>query len=214
MALPLPPICPTHRAFREGRRSILENGAGNLSNVNDVNNSVSDYMNRSMGFRTLQSVFLNYQPIADRGTIVAPTDPRTNGTKRLYSAQQWGKNAIYINTDSRSYRDIRIKTANAGADDTTSPRADNMGRTYLGATQLAWLEQTLLDAQNAGTPWKFVSVSDPIDQLGPQRDGLLLGAEKKARLHQKRSGLQSSTKLQSSQANSGCMRPELGRVLQ
>ena len=44
--------------------------------------------------------------------------------------------------------------------------------------------------------------------------GLPLGAEKKARLHQKRSGLQSSTKLQSSQANSGCMRPELGRVLQ
>ena len=39
-------------------------------------------------------------------------------------------------------------------------------------------------------------------------------AEKKARLHQKRSGLQSSTKLQSSQANSGYMRPELGRVLQ
>ncbi len=43
---------------------------------------------------------------------------------------------------------------------------------------------------------------------------LLLGAEKKARLYQKRSDLQSSTKLQSSQANSGCMRPELGRVLQ
>ena len=39
---------------------------------------------------------------------------------------------------------------------------------------------------------------------------LLLGAEKKARLHQERSGLQSPTKLQSSQENSGCMRPELG----
>ena len=35
---------------------------------------------------------------------------------------------------------------------------------------------------------------------------------KKARPHPKRSDLQSSTKLQ--QANSGCMRPELGRVLQ
>jgi hypothetical protein len=142
------------------------NGAGNPGNVNDVNTSMSDFMNRSVGFLTLQQVFLNYQPMADRGSVLAPLDPRTNGTKRLYSAQYWGKNVIYINTDSRSYRDIRIKTGNAGADDTTAPRADNPGRTYLGATQLAWLERTLLDAQDAGTTWKFVSVSDPVDQIG------------------------------------------------
>ena len=30
------------------------NGAGNQGNVNDANNSVSDYMNRSLGFQTLQ----------------------------------------------------------------------------------------------------------------------------------------------------------------
>src|SRR6185295_15920347 len=64
------------------------------------------------------------------------------------------------------YRDIRLKTSNAGADD-TGPRADNADRTYLGDTQFAWLSQTLLDAQNNGTTWKFVSISDPIDQLGP-----------------------------------------------
>ncbi len=33
-------------------------GSGNLNNVNDVNNSASDYMNRSTGFQTLQQVFL------------------------------------------------------------------------------------------------------------------------------------------------------------
>jgi hypothetical protein len=92
----------------------------------------------------------------------------------LYSAQQWGKNAIYVNTDARSYRDLRLKTANGGADDTTAPRANNPGRTYLGATQLAWLKQTLLDAQAAGTPWKFISISDPIDQLGPIGGALTL----------------------------------------
>src|SRR5262249_46373857 len=150
------------------------NGAGNPGNLNDVNNSLSDYMNRSPGFRTLQNVFLNYQPIADRGTVNNPGDPRTDGTKRLYFAQQWGKNAIYIDTDSRSYRDLRIKTANGSADDTTAPRANFPGRTYLGATQLAWLEQTLLEAQNAGTPWKFVSISDPIDQIGPIGGALTL----------------------------------------
>jgi phosphodiesterase/alkaline phosphatase D-like protein len=142
------------------------NGSGNPGNANDVNSSATDYMNRSVGFRTLQSVFLSYQPIADRGLVHARKDPRTDGSKRLYSAHQWGKNLIFINTDARSYRDLRLKTADGSADD-TGLRAANPDRTYLGATQLAWLEQTLLEAERAGTRWKFVSVSDPIDQIGP-----------------------------------------------
>ena len=150
------------------------NGTGNQGNVNDVNFSAADYMNRSAGFQMLQNVFLNYEPMADRGTIASPSDPRTDTTKQLYFAQQWGRNAIYVNTDSRSYRDLRLKTANGGADDTTAPRANNPRRTYFGATQLAWLKQTLLDAQNSGTTWKFVSISDPIDQIGPLGGGLTL----------------------------------------
>ena len=142
------------------------NGAGNVGNTNDVNVSATDFMNRTTGFQTLENVFLAYQPIADRGTISAPGDARTDGTKQLYSATPWGKNALYINTDSRSYRDIRLKTATGSADD-TGTRADNPARTYLGATQFAWLKQTLLTAEQNGVPWKFVSVSDPIDQLGP-----------------------------------------------
>jgi phosphodiesterase/alkaline phosphatase D-like protein len=144
-----------------------KNGSGNPGNVNDANNSPSDYMNRSMGFQTLQNVFLEYQPIADHGTVSNPADPRTNGTKQLYFAQQWGKNAIFINTDARSYRDIRMKSADGSLDDTSAPRANNKDRTYLGATQFAWLKQTLLTAENAGTTWKFVQLSDPIDQIGP-----------------------------------------------
>jgi phosphodiesterase/alkaline phosphatase D-like protein len=150
-----------------------DNGTGNPGNVNDVNNSQMDYMNRSTGFMTLRSVFLNYQPMTDRHTVNAPTDPRTDGTVQLYFSQPWGKNAILITTDTRSYRDLRIKTANGSADD-TGPRADNTGRTYLGKTQLDWLKQTLLAAQNAGTPWKFIVISDPIDQLGPIGGALTL----------------------------------------
>jgi phosphodiesterase/alkaline phosphatase D-like protein len=149
-------------------------GSGNVNNVNDAADllsssdlaSLGGFMNKAVGFQALQNVFLEYEPIVDRGTVNAPGDPRTNGTKQLYSAIQWGRNSLFVNTDSRSYRDLRLKTANAAADD-TGPRADNPNRTYLGATQLAWLKQTLLDAQNNGTTWKFVSVSDPIDQLGP-----------------------------------------------
>ena len=80
-----------------------------------------------------------------------------------------------MNADSRSYRDIRLKTSDASADD-TGPRADNPHRTFLGATQLAWLKQTLLDAQNNGTTWKFVSVSDPIDQIGGSLNGVTAAA--------------------------------------
>ncbi len=142
-----------------------DNGAGNIGNTNDVN-TTGDFMNRSIGFQTLQNVFLSYQPIADRGFINAPADSRSDSTPPLFLARQWGQNAIYINTDTRSYRDLRLKTTNGAADD-TGPRAANTNRTMLGATQLAWLKQTLLTAQTAGISWKFVSVSDPLDQLGP-----------------------------------------------
>jgi phosphodiesterase/alkaline phosphatase D-like protein len=142
--------------------------------ANDVtpNDGSVPFINKSGGFQTLQQVFENYQPIGDRGLINAPSDPRTNGTRQLYFAQQWGRNAIFINTDCRSYRDIRMKTA-ANADETGS-RADNPDRTMLGATQLAWLEQTLLDAEQAGTIWKFINISDPIDQIGPIGGSLTL----------------------------------------
>lgn len=147
------------------------NGSGNVGNVNDINSSATDYMNRAQGFLTLQQVFFNYQPIRENratgGVISAPSDPRTDGTKQLYFAQQWGKNALYVTVDDRTYRDIRLKSSNGAADDTAAPRANNPNRTMLGATQLAWLKQTLLDAQTAGTPWKFIAISDPIDQLGP-----------------------------------------------
>ncbi len=147
-----------------GRGADARDNVG--GNVNDVNTSATDIMNRAPGWQILRDTFLSYQPMADRGTVSAPNDPRTNGTKQLYSSQKWGKNAIYINTDARSYRDIRLKSANASADD-TGVRANNPNRTYLGATQLAWLQQNLLDAQNSGATWKFVSISDPIDQIGP-----------------------------------------------
>jgi phosphodiesterase/alkaline phosphatase D-like protein len=151
-------------------------GAGVDARVssNDVtpNNGSVPFMNRSGGFQRLQQVFENYQPTTERGLINVPADPRTNGTRQLYFAQRWGKNAIFINTDCRSYRDIRMKTA-ANADD-TGPRADNPDRTMLGATQLAWVEQTLLDAQHGPPTWKFINISDPIDEIGPIGGNLTL----------------------------------------
>jgi acid phosphatase len=157
----------------------MSSGAGldARGSSNDVN-TTGTFMNKAVGFQTLEQVWANYQPVKeDRGggpggLISAPGDARTDGTKQYYYAQQWGKNAIFINVDDRSYRDIRMKTA-ANADD-TGARAGNPNRTMAGATQLAWLEQTLLNAQNAGLPWKFVVISDPIDQIGPIGGALTL----------------------------------------
>src|SRR5438477_3158885 len=82
-----------------------------------------------------------------------------------------GPTAFTFQTDDRSYRDIRLKTS--GAADDLGPRTDNPNRTMLGTTQLQWLEDTLLQAQKDGTPWKFVAISSPIDQVGsPSATGL------------------------------------------
>src|SRR5262245_2071701 len=149
-------------------------GVDARTNANDVtpNDGSVSFMNESGGFQVLQQVFMNYQPIKERGLIQAPADPRTDGTRRLYFAQQWGKNLIFINLDDRSYRDIRMKTA-ANADE-TGARADNLSRTMLGATQLQWLKNTLLAAEQAGTRWKVINISDPIDQIGPIGTNLTL----------------------------------------
>lgn len=152
----------------------MPTGAGVDARVaaNDVNTSGS-FINQSEGFQTLQQVYLNYQPIADRGTVNAPQDARTHGTKQLFMEQQWGKNVLFFNVDDRSYRDIRIKTA-ANADDTSAPRANNPNRTMLGKTQLEQLEQKLLNAQTVGITWKVIAISDPIDQIGPIGGALTL----------------------------------------
>ncbi|MFI3138292.1 MAG: alkaline phosphatase D family protein, partial [Methylococcaceae bacterium] len=152
----------------------MPSGAGVDARIdsNDVNTS-GTFINKTLGFQTLQQVYLNYQPIADRGVVNTPQDPRMNGTKQQFMAQAWGKNALFFNTDARSYRDIRIKTA-ANADETTAPRANNPKRTMLGVTQLALLEQALFNAQSTGIVWKFVTTSDPIDQIGPIGGALTL----------------------------------------
>ena len=127
-------------------------------------NTTGTYLNQTFAFKTLEQAYLDYQPVREN-IISAPNDPRTDGTQQLYGAHQWGENLVYINTDTRSYRDARLKKADGTTDD-TGARADNPDRTLLGKTQLSWLKQTLLDAQANGTAWKFVAVSDPIDQIG------------------------------------------------
>jgi phosphodiesterase/alkaline phosphatase D-like protein len=159
-----------------GAPAILAPNAGNGTNnlTYDVNKT-GTFINDTVGFQTLERAYLDYQPVREK-IISAPSDARTDGTVQLYNANQWGANVLYINTDTRSYRDVRLKTSDANGvittTDDTGVRADNVDRTLLGKTQLAWLKQNLLDAQKNGTTWKFVSVTDPIDQIGAIGSGL------------------------------------------
>ncbi len=153
-----------------GAPDVLASNAGNGTNntAYDVNKT-GKFINQTAGFKSLIQAYSDYQPIKEK-LVVAPDDARSNGTQQLYNSQQWGQNVLYINTDTRSYRDVRLKTTDAAGNvtntDDTSARADNPDRTLLGKTQLAWLKQNLLDAQKNGVAWKFVAIADPIDQLG------------------------------------------------
>ncbi len=137
-------------------------GVDAANQSNDVNNT-AQYINKTPGFKLLVQAYSDYQPIREK-IIKADNDPLINGTLQLYFAQPWGANAILINVDDRSYRDIRLKTANHKDD--TGIRADNPQRTMLGKTQLNWLKQTLTNAQTKGVIWKFIAISSPIDETG------------------------------------------------
>jgi phosphodiesterase/alkaline phosphatase D-like protein len=150
-----------------GNRQFINGGAPASAPFNttdpqfDVNTS-GTYMHNTAGYHVLQQAYDDYQPIRV-ATVSAPSDPRSDGTQQMYFAQQWGANSMFINVDDRTNRDIRLRNA---AGDDTGPRADNPARTMLGVTELNWLEQTLVTAEQNGITWKIVATSSPIDQIG------------------------------------------------
>src|ERR1700738_5115971 len=143
-------------------------------------NTTGSYDNKTPAFRAVEKAFLDFHPTRSSISgdpvkgyalsgpqVSAPGDLRSDGTPQLYFAQQWAANCIYIQTDDRSYRDIRLtKPGNSGPIDDIGQRADNPNRTMLGTTQLQWLKSTLEQAQRDGISWKFVAISSPIDQVG------------------------------------------------
>jgi phosphodiesterase/alkaline phosphatase D-like protein len=167
--------------FREG----VDFDTTNTKNY--VFNRSVDFINKSPEHRALIDTWLRYMPL--QPTLQATTsDPRTDNTYKLYGAQQWGKHAIAVTTDLRSYRDAKFTQLSAdGKSESDYAGKDASGtviteatqdsatdanlRTILGETQRNWLKQSLLDAQKAGTTWKFVFLASPIDQTGRVSDG-------------------------------------------
>lgn len=158
-----------------GNKNSFREGA-DLHSANVVFNQSGTFLNQTPEHRALVDTWFESMPLQDLGRLNAPLDARSHGTRQLYGAQQWGRHALYINVDTRSYRDAKITAVAGGEDDVTGPEIDLAAgaqqRTMLGSTQLAWLKQTLLEAKTQGTTWKFVSLSSPIDITGiPGSDG-------------------------------------------
>jgi len=152
-----------------GPFSLRTSSANGSSNPADDVNTTGQFINDAVTFDTLEQAFLDYQPIRTPERIVAPGDPRSDGELKLYGTQQFGQNAQVFNLDTRTFRDVRLNKATGGDD--TGARADNPSRTLLGATQKAWLKQSLLDAEAAGVTWKFINITDPIDIIGAYGSG-------------------------------------------
>ncbi len=112
-------------------------------------NSTGSYDNKTAAFRTLEKAFLDFHPTRSSISgnpgngyrlsgprVSAPADLRTDDTPQLYFAQQWGANCIYIQTDDRSYRDIRLaKLGNRGP-------IDDVGRAPTTQTGQCWVQRS------------------------------------------------------------------------
>src|SRR5262249_8278403 len=117
-----------------GNRQFISGGAPASAPFNTTDpqydvNTTGTYMHNTAGFQTTEQAYTDYQPIRVQ-TVSAPADPPSDGTQKLYFAQQWGANSIFFNVDDRTYRDIRLrKVSGSGTADDTGVRADNPNRT-------------------------------------------------------------------------------------
>ena len=149
-----------------GQYSVFDNHETGLSKADRTAPSYNEggaqangtFVNQSQGFKDRIQAYREYQPVA--ATLISnSSDLRQLQTYQFYRTIPWGANLTLFVVDDRSYRDNRL----VNADD---PAAASCDRTMLGAAQLKWLEDSLLQAQQAQTTWKLVTISSPIQQLG------------------------------------------------
>ena len=114
--------------------------------------------------------FHEYNPI--REEVYGDTgDARTAGKPKLYRSRTYGDDAAVFLLDARSFRDAPValddRTLDGRAVAVFQSASFDPSRTMLGEAQFADLTANLLAADAAGITWKFVMVSEPIQNLGP-----------------------------------------------
>ena len=137
-----------------------------------VNSNPSRSLHDSPNFKAVIKAWGDYMPIPQASLSFADPSNPAPVDPVLYNSQYWGKGALIINLDDRSYRDAKITDAKDNDVSVIDPKgADNPNRTILGKTQFDWLKNELKQAQAKQTTqqnpvWKFINISSPIDVVG------------------------------------------------
>jgi phosphodiesterase/alkaline phosphatase D-like protein len=128
----------------------------------------SGLINQTRLYRAGIGAFLAYQPAAVE-VYGADADARMAGRPKLYRYRTFGSDGALFVLDMRSFRDEPVAKVNDQSSAAAITRFEQAAfapkRTVLGADQMALLQHDLLDAQQRGITWKFVIVSDPIQEL-------------------------------------------------
>ncbi len=125
-------------------------------------------INDTPRYRDAMQAFGEYMPIRSE-TWSAAAGPRMSGKPRLYRYRTFGSDAAFMILDARSFRDAkanRVMSRDLFAAGSFLLNAAWPGRSLLGRSQLAQLEEDLLAADRAGITWKFVFVPQPIQAFG------------------------------------------------
>ncbi len=126
-------------------------------------------INDSPLFENGLQAFQEFNPIRDL-TYNTPNDARTDGERKIYRYNTFGKDAATFVLDARSFRDTELAGV-ANINDAAQvgaflAKSFDPTRTLLGKQQLQDLKADLLNAQTNGVTWKFIMVPEPIENIG------------------------------------------------
>ncbi|MEO1376118.1 MAG: phytase, partial [Cyanobacteria bacterium J06635_10] len=127
-----------------------------------------EFVNDTQAYEDALQAYQEYHPIQDK--FYGETgDSRTEGERKLYRYNNYGSDAAVIMLDSRSFRDAQIDPASlTDANDAGRFLAEayDPSRTLLGRQQVEDLKADLLDAEEKGITWKFITIPEPIQNFG------------------------------------------------
>lgn len=145
-------------------------GGGDPSSDPRFAGSDADYINDATLFENGLQAFQEYNAIEDR-TYGDTGDDRTAGEWDLYRFTLYGSDAAVFVLDTRSFRDEELPEVTNPTDPAQVggflTATFDPSRTMLGDAQLEQLKADLITARDAGVTWKFISVPEPIENLGP-----------------------------------------------
>ncbi|MEO1507769.1 MAG: alkaline phosphatase D family protein [Cyanobacteria bacterium J06633_23] len=132
------------------------------------------FVNDTPTFDAALEAFQDYKPLRDE--FYGETgDDRTANEQQLYRYNTFGRDAATYVLDVRSFRDAPLpflpQTAPQEEIDAYLEAAFEPDRTMLGEAQLEQFKQDLLGAEAAGTTWKFVMSTVPMQNFGIAASG-------------------------------------------